>query len=46
MVVLDHFRNLVDEERTLIQGKGNYCSKLKKRKLKPKTILEISSYIR
>ena len=30
----------------LIQGKGNYCSKLKKGKLKTKTLLKITSYIR
>ena len=34
--------NIENEERILIQGKGNYCSKLKKRKLKTKKLLKIT----
>ena len=45
VVLLDHFRdfkgiqmiveyNIENEEEILIQGKGNYCSKLKERKVK------------
>ena len=48
VVVLDHFRNfkgiqligeynMENEEGILIQGKGNYCSKLKSKKGKLKT---------
>ena len=33
------------EDRILIQGKGSYCSKLKKGKLKTKKSLKITSYI-
>ena len=53
VIVLDHFRNfkgiqlileynIENEERILIQGKGNYCSKLEKRKLKTKKLLKIT----
>ena len=56
-VVLDHFQNfkgiqliveynIENEEGILIQGKGNYCSKLKKGKLKTKKLLKITRYIR
>ena len=38
--------NIENEEQTLIQGKGNYCSKLKKGKLKTKKLLKIVRYIR
>ena len=38
--------NIENEERILIQGKGNYCSKLKKGKLKTKKLLKITRYIR
>ena len=52
VVVLDHFKNfkgiqliveynIEKEEGILIQGKGNYCSKLKKGKLKPKKLLKL-----
>ena len=34
--------NIENEERILIQGKGNYCSKLEKRKLKTKKLLKIT----
>ena len=51
VVVLDHFRNFKgiqliveynteNEEGILIQGKGKYCSKLKKGKLKTKKLLK------
>ena len=33
--------NIENEEGILIQGKGNYCSKLKKWKLKTKKLLKI-----
>ena len=33
--------NIENEEGILIQGKGNYCSKLKKGKLKPKKLLKL-----
>ena len=57
VVVLDHFRNfkgiplimeynIENEEGILIQGKGNYCSKLKKWKLKTKKLLKITRYIK
>ena len=57
VVVLNYFRNfkgiqliveynIENEEGILIQGKGNYCSKLKKGKLKTKKLLKITSYIR
>ena len=57
VVALDHFRNfkgiwfiveynIENEEGILIQGKGNYCSKLKKGKLKTKKLLKITRYIR
>ena len=57
VIVLDHFRNfkgiqliveynIENEEGILIQGKGNYCSKLKKGKLKTKKLLKITRYIR
>ena len=32
--------NIENEEGILIQGKGNYCSKLKKGKLKTKKLLK------
>ena len=38
--------NIDNEEEILIQGKGNYCSKLKKGKLKTKKLLKITRYIR
>ena len=52
VVVLDRFRNfkgiqliveynIENEEGILIQGKGHYCSKLKKGKLKTKKLLKI-----
>ena len=34
--------NIENEKRILIQGKGNYCSKLKKGKLKTKKLLKIT----
>ena len=34
--------NIENEEGMLIQGKGNYYSKLKKGKLKTKTLLKIT----
>ena len=34
--------NIENEEGILIQGKGNYCSKLKKGKLKTKKLLKIA----
>ena len=34
--------NIENEEGILVQGKGNYCSKLKKRKLKTKKLLKIT----
>ena len=34
--------NIGKEEGILIQGKGNYCLKLKKRKLKTKKLLKIT----
>ena len=37
--------NIENEEGILIQGKGNYCSKLKKGKLKTKKLLKIARYI-
>ena len=57
VVVLTHFRNfkgiylileynIENEEWIFIQGKGNYCSKLKKRKVKTKKLLKINRYIR
>ena len=58
VVVLDHFRNfkgiylivgynIENEDGILgIQGKGHYCSKLKKGKLKTKKLLKITRYIR
>ena len=53
VIVLDHFRNfkgiqliveynIENEEGILIQGKGNYCSKLKKGKLRTKKLLKIT----
>ena len=53
VTALDHFRNFKDiqlileynienEKRILIQGKGNYCWKLEKRKLKTKKLLKIT----
>ena len=33
--------NSENEEGTLIQGKGNHCSKLKKGKLKTKNLLKL-----
>ena len=53
VVALDYFRyfkgiqltveyNIENEEGILIQGKGNYCSKLKKGKLKTKKLLKIT----
>ena len=53
VVVLDHFRNfkgiqltveynIENVEGIIIQRKGNYCSKLKKRKLKTKKLLKIT----
>ena len=38
--------NIENEKRILIQGKGNYSSKLKKGKLKTKKLLKIARYIR
>ena len=35
-----------NEEEILIQRNGNYCSKLKKGKLKIEKLLKITSYIR
>ena len=57
VVALDHFRdfkgtqliveyNIENEEGILIQEKGNYCSELKKGKLKTKKLLKIARYIR
>ena len=57
VVVLDHFRNfkgiqliveynIENEEGILIQGKGNYCSKFKKGKLKTKKLLKNTRYIK
>ena len=57
MVALDHFKifkgiqltveyNIKNEEGILIQEKGNYCSKLKKGKLKTKKLLKVTTYIR
>ena len=56
VVVLTHFRNFkgiyliveynIENEGIFIQGKGNYCSKLKKGKLKTKKLLKITRYIR
>ena len=37
--------NIEYEEGILIQGKGSFCSKLKKRKLKTKMLLKIARYI-
>ena len=34
--------NIENEEGTLIQGKGNYCSKLKRGKLKTKKLLKVT----
>ena len=34
--------NIENEKGILIQGKGNYCSKLKKGKLKTKKLLKIT----
>ena len=34
--------NIESKEGILIQGKGNYCLKLKKGKLKTKTLLKIT----
>ena len=34
--------NIENEEGILIQGKGNYCSKLKKGKLKTKKLFKIT----
>ena len=34
--------NIENEEGILIQGKGNYCSKLKKGKLRTKKLLKIT----
>ena len=53
VIVLDHFRNfkgiqliveynIENEEGIVIQGKGNYCSKLKKGKLRTKKLLKIT----
>ena len=53
VVALDHFRNfkgnqliveynIENEEGILFQGKGNYCLKLKKGKLKTKKLLKIT----
>ena len=53
VVALDHFRNfkgiqliveynMENEEGKFLQGKGNYCSKLKKGKLKTKKLLKIT----
>ena len=36
--------NIENEEGILIQGKGNYCSKLKKGQLKTKTLLKITIF--
>ena len=52
VVVLDNFRNFKDieliveneEEILLIQGKGKYCSKLRKRKLKTKEVVKNYRY--
>ena len=38
--------NVENEEGILTQGKGNYCPKLKKGKLKTKKLLKITGYIR
>ena len=38
--------NIENEEGIPIQGKGNYCSKLKKGKLKTKKLLKIIRYVR
>ena len=38
--------NIENEEGILTQGKGNYCPKLKKGKLKTKKLLQITRYIR
>ena len=53
VIILDHFRNfeviqliveynIKNGEGILIPGKGNYCSKLKKGKLKTKKLLKIT----
>ena len=53
VVILDHFwnfkgiqliveQNIENEEIILIQGKENFCAKLKKRKLKTKKLLKIT----
>ena len=48
VVALDHFRDLVDSDYNIenegkpIQGRGNYCSKLKKGKLKTEKLLKIT----
>ena len=53
LVLLDHFRNskgiqliveynIENEDGILIQRKGNYCSKLKKGKLKIKKLLKLT----
>ena len=34
--------NIENQEGMIIQGKGNYCSKLKKGKLKTKKLLKIT----
>ena len=34
--------NIENEEGALIQGKGNYCSKLKRGKLKTKKLLKVT----
>ena len=38
--------NIKNEQEILIEGKGNYCLKLKKGMLKTKKLLKITSYIR
>ena len=38
--------SIENEEGLLTQGKENYCSKLKKEKLKTKKLLKVSGYIR
>ena len=38
--------NIENEEGILIQGKGNYCSKFKKGKLKTKKLLKNTRYIK
>ena len=38
--------NIENEEGILIQGKGNYCWKVKKGKLNIKKLLKIARYIR